>query len=114
MTHFTPGSFLLAFAAVVIGGGAVGSLLRRVSGRDRKRGDATAIFVERTRTRLQGTAAMLVGLAAALVAFPTASMLGLPTHLPGFTTPQSFFAVVLGVGLLVVIVSKGAGRRDDA
>jgi hypothetical protein len=110
MSHWTVGSFLLAFAGVVALSGALGSLLRRTLHPDRPPRDPMAIVVERTRPRIQGTAAMLVGLAVALVAFPLASRIGLPIHLAGLSVSQSFFAVVLGVGLLALVLGSRGSR----
>lgn len=106
MIHFTARSFLLAFAAVVVVSGALGSWMRRLSSGERKARDPMTIFVERTRWRLHGTVATLVGLAVALAMVPLASALGMPTHLPGLTSSQTFLAVVVGVGLLVVVASR--------
>lgn len=113
MAHWTVASFLLAFAGVVVVAGALGSLLRRVFVQERPRRDATAIFAERTRVRLQGSAAMGIGLVVAPALFPIASMLGLPTRVPGLTVTQSFFAVALGVGLVAVVLTGRRSLRRD-
>ncbi|HRD91082.1 MAG TPA: hypothetical protein PK752_22920 [Accumulibacter sp.] len=120
MNHWTPGSFFLALAAVILLPALVIHFtLGRKGGhhlfgdlpREKARDLPFAMLRFNLRNDLRGSLATLAGLGLALAAYPLASRWGLPINFLGLSEKQLFFALILGGGLLVLVVLALLRRR---
>jgi itaconate CoA-transferase len=120
MNHWTPGSFFLALAAVILLPALViHYTLGRKGGhhlfgdlpREKARDLPFAMLRFNLRNDLRGSLATLAGLGLALAAYPLACRLGLPINFLGLSEKQLFFAPFLGGGLLVLVVLSLLRRR---
>lgn len=121
MTDWTLGSFLLWLALAVM---VPGILIHRILGRkgghhlfdkdklsaDQIKNLPLSMVKQRTLWSLKGTAAAMIGLAAALALYPLGCLLGLPINIFGISDQKLVF-YVSGAVILLATIGPALARR---
>lgn len=122
MDNWTPGSFLLALTlAILVPALVVHFTLGRKGGhhlfkdvpQEKIRDLPFEMMRFKIRNNLRGSLATLAGLGAALALYPLACKLGFPLNVFGLSDQQFTFAVILGVGLLIIVGLAIAGKQRN-